>query len=562
MSGFLSRAFNVSYWAIGLSVLLSLILAWYAHDSLWWPNDDGVFAHWAEQINNGEVWGLGVLGVHGGYHSYFNALLLQWFGTDVVVLRYPLVVLGAVQAGLVTWLLRRQGPFVAVLGGVAGVVVGYLFTPVPSPIWYALFFAVAVCALMARSSRTTSHWMALGFLIGLCFMFRHPNALFIGFGWLAYWLYQSRADGSMVGSLLGSWLARAALVAMVAIVLFYQSFVFEPLAFVVYGFAPLALLVLLFRRSTWSLEWFRPLGWVGLGAGAAVMPMAAYQLWHGNLWGWFSTSFFSSGNTPVLAVFDDFTYAAEIAGLAAALTPDAYIIGVLSIVLWGTFFLYPVVVSGTLLSRVWRGAECSDPIQWVAVMYGLVSFYFQIPFYLAGSLPLFILAFLRLLPPHGIVRVLGIGAVCFTVGWSLLTTVPGTAWGITGKAVGETPIPRVSLVYEKINEPLADVFRTVEALSEPDDAIFVYPLDAHIYFSTGRSNPFPFPGTSLFVTDDADLDAVQRQLLEVPVALIVFNAANDYRGPIEAELTEWIESRPEYRFEREVAGHRFYVRVE
>ena len=87
----------------GLLVTLILTTAILLHfyDRFWYPPDEGVYAHAAERVLNGEILNLDIQDIHFGYITQINATALHLFGHNLVSLRYPLVLIGLLQATLI-----------------------------------------------------------------------------------------------------------------------------------------------------------------------------------------------------------------------------------------------------------------------------------------------------------------------------------------------------------------------------------------------------------------------------------------------------------------------------
>lgn len=534
--------------------VLASIMLWSFHDYLWWPHDDGVFAHWAERVLEGDVFGRDVVEIHGGYHTFLNALMFHWFGTDLVVLRYPLVVLGVLQAMMITWLLRRQGAGVAVLGGLLSLALGFLAVPSPAPLWYALFFSVVTVFLLTEFPRQRWAYVSIGLVVGLCFMFRHPNAVFLMMGVALVLLQAAQSDRPQPWSCL----AKTVIALMAAFVLFYSSLVFEPFAFVLFALPVLWLLGRFWRRTGFTTDWLPPILPLGIGFTLAVLPMVVYQLWYGSFWQWFSTSYLASVNFQDMGFFWEMSYFSQVTSLLASVSGENYAIALNSSVLILCLLGAPILLAWS--SGVVRRNELAfSPIVLIALPYAMTAFYYQIYFYLLAGIGLAGIAVLASLPREGRKRSLLIGGAGYVCVWAFLILVQGTSVWFLPDTYQNGGIPRSSLWYEARYEPLADVFATVKANTAPEDAIFSYPQDAHIYFHTERRNLFPFSGTSFFVVTDEQFATLIDELASNPPAMIVWNEENKYNGALERSLTEWVVSQPGYRELEPLAGYRFFV---
>ncbi len=135
-----TRAVDVRL-TIGLvaALLLAALVLGHYHDRFWWAPDDGADMHMAERLLAGEVMHQDIHDVHPGYHNFLNAAALWLFGADIVSLRYPLVAMGLVQAGLIFLLLGARGAIVGVTGALAGTALSLVQFLNPTANWHALF---------------------------------------------------------------------------------------------------------------------------------------------------------------------------------------------------------------------------------------------------------------------------------------------------------------------------------------------------------------------------------------------------------------------------------------
>ena len=89
------------FW-FGLAVTVAsafLILLFY-HDRFWFLRDDGYYAQIAARILAGDVIHRDVQALHTGLIYFANALALKLFGADLLSMRFPLILMGVLQAVL------------------------------------------------------------------------------------------------------------------------------------------------------------------------------------------------------------------------------------------------------------------------------------------------------------------------------------------------------------------------------------------------------------------------------------------------------------------------------
>ena len=134
--------------AFAVAVAFAVVVLGHFHDRFWWPPDEGVFAHVADRVLNGAVLHRDIQEIHFGAIAFANALALRLFGNELVAMRYPLVVLGVVQAALVFLVAAPRGAMVALVASVALTALSFVQFLNPSPHWYALFLIIAAIALL------------------------------------------------------------------------------------------------------------------------------------------------------------------------------------------------------------------------------------------------------------------------------------------------------------------------------------------------------------------------------------------------------------------------------
>ena len=105
--------------AAAVALLATSWLLYTFYDRFWYPPDEGNYAHVAQRILDGETLNLQVQDVHPGYISFVNAAALRLFGSDLVSLRYPLVLAGLVQAAVLFLVFPRDDPWRAAVATVS-----------------------------------------------------------------------------------------------------------------------------------------------------------------------------------------------------------------------------------------------------------------------------------------------------------------------------------------------------------------------------------------------------------------------------------------------------------
>ena len=147
---------NISWRRVLALIAILLIngsLIWFYHDRYWCPQDDGVFAHVAERILDGEVLNRDIEEIHPGYGNFINAGAMAFFGRTLVSLRYPLVLIVLVQSYLIFRLFLPHGLLLAVVASVVPTALGELQFLNPNPHWYCLFAGIAFISFLIQTLR-------------------------------------------------------------------------------------------------------------------------------------------------------------------------------------------------------------------------------------------------------------------------------------------------------------------------------------------------------------------------------------------------------------------------
>ncbi|MFQ5938766.1 MAG: hypothetical protein ACE5KL_01670, partial [Alphaproteobacteria bacterium] len=363
-------------------VFTALVLGYY-HDRFWWPPDEGIDAHVADRILDGEVLNLDVQDIHLGYHNFANALALWLFGDDLVSLRYPLAAMGFLQSLLVFFLLVPRGTLVAATSSVSVTALSLVQFLNPTANWYCLFlFIVIVCALdwLPRDARWRLE--TLGFLVVTLLLFRQLTGVIVAIGVLTYLLCEAPR-----GAKGNDRLAARALVAVMAGGLgAYLLAKTSPLAIVIFGIWPLGVLAWAwFAAAVANRCVLRLIFRFGLGAAAAAAPLALYQVLYGSLAIWFDDTVMAAMALTELGFMERMSYGIFIDHGIRQIFALETVAGVINGLFWTALTLV-AMAHGFLvlrtLSRAGGTGPVLHPLPFLTVFYAVVSVQYQIPIYL------------------------------------------------------------------------------------------------------------------------------------------------------------------------------------
>jgi len=522
------------------------------HDQAWWPPDEGQFVHVADRMLGGEQLHRDIRDHHADHVHWINAGALSLFGRDLLSLRYPLVA-ATLGYGLgVFTLLFRRGAGLAVLTALTATALGFVQFPNPTPNWYGLPLAVlAVACLDARS-----RWrvFAAGLVVGAMFGFRQLTAVFLGLAVLGYLLADARgAPGSGRGRL-----ARGVLGGALTALCAYLGSTTDLLGWVLFGVWPVALLAWSIRAATTPDRAAAGI-LVQLAAGflVALVPMLASHAWHGSLFDWWADVVASAREVPQLSYVAVSSYGHWLRPALDALSLHSSPLGLANAAYWWVLVSLAALTGGLTLRALSRQApegRLDLALPYVASFYALVSVFNQIPIYLYYSVGLSLAGLVWLLAPLGTrVRVglalgvawVGATALAFHAGQPHTRTPKESVAGLRVPLAWNERLPRASLWMEPDQErAYGDLMDQIRARTRAEDAIWVVPNDAVVYFLAGRRNPVDFWNSALGIGGAASEAALLERLRVDPPALIVHARGDKSTTPALLRVLEALQ--PDY----------------
>jgi hypothetical protein len=520
------------------------------HDRFWWPPDDGQYAHIAERMLHGEVHSREILDPHPGYVHFLHVAAFRIFGVDLVSLRYPLATAALLQAMIAFFILRREGVVVASFGSLASTAFGVIQFLNPTPNWYCLLIAVAVAAIFHWPRTVLFRAELVGFLVASSYLFRQLSGVITACGAVALLLLLDSDERSGPRSALVS---RTVLSIITLGFGAYLAASTDLLGFALFGLWPLLLLWLGSRRARLSNRAaLARIARMAAGALVAIAPLVLYHLAHHSLRPWLADTL---GSALTVARFDylrSSSYGTLITGgLDNMLRQRQLAIGVngaYSIVL-------PCVGAITGAVAVWRfwrgGITALPPVTVLAVVYGVVSLFNQIPIYLYYSVGFSFVGLLAVTRgvtqwvATGLIGVLIPIGIWFHAGQSLNRGLGGT---IAGTRIDLVPsgLERGSLQIDDGDRAVyVQLLSLIKGGTRSSEPIFVLPYGPELYFLSGRRNPFPFFVTKIDVTTADDearvLDALSRLRPR-----FVFDVPSDkYHNAQSRAIVEWVKQRYE-----------------
>lgn len=531
-----------------ISGLISLVLLIHYHDCFWYAPDEGVFAYFADLVHQGKIYGVDFHGVQPGYHALWNAFLFDIFGRDLIVLRYPFIVLAALQAAMVSYMLRKQGVFLSLAAGFWVTCFGFLQFINPSANWYAFYLAFFCIFVLLECPRSVWGLLLTGGLIGLCLGLRHPSGVFLGAGVLAYLLFDQEPDRQDKAG--KTHLARFLLLLMLSGLLSYSFVINFDLGGLLYiGIWPVLLtLFILYKRPVCNADALKVVVPCGVGVMAGIAPLFLYQALYGDLSVWLQTSVLNSSRILEMDFFDTHKYYDFVFYAVSDFVTHTSLVTLANAVYW--MALYCIIpLCGALV--VYHGVikkqyEYITPVTVIPLFFGYVSLYYQIPIYLFFSLGLYGIGLLTLLPLKYKNRI-----ALMAVFLSVFSMWHYIAMPLETQGEHKTVSSQIEGASLKINEQSHDQYKGLLAYIDKhttsEDYIFAFPVNPEIYFLSQRKNPTPYISTAISIASDQTYNELLEMLTEKPPRLIISRPEDKYTGVYEERLVSDLVSKLGYK---------------
>lgn len=527
------------------------------HDRFWWPPDEGAYAHVAERILQGDILNRDIQDIHAGYVNFANALAFRLFGVDLVSLRYPLAALAFISSGLVFFLLAPRGPVVAASGAAAMTALSFVQFLNPTAHWYALFLAVLLTAVLAWIPRT-NRWRLplLGFLIVTMVLFRQLSGVLMAIGAVTYLLAED-AQSSPAGAGGDRLLARTVSSVMGVGLLGYLTGRTDPFALLLFGAAPLALIIWTWRNAAaTNRDTLRMIGWLSAGGLAALIPLVAYHAVHGSLLDWIDDTILTAFRLTGLTFFEHarYGYLKQLALLAPKILAPTDPAAALNGLFWITILLL-APANGFLIWRRMASAQLSGalhPVVFLAAFYGLVAVHYQIPIYLLYSASTSLIGLMWLTTSDGTrarIAVAGLTLFLCAVGLHYQAAQPlgrGLAGIFSGTRSAPSDRPALDKASLRITPRDAatyrELIRFIRTRTPAHGAILALPFNPELYFLSGRRNPVRFFNSALGLQSEDDLLALLRTLKSDPPTLVFYRPTDKYNTRLSARAMAFVRA--------------------
>jgi hypothetical protein len=528
-----------------LSLLCVSAIMVHYHDQFWWPVDEGVYAYVAQRANAGDIIYRDLIDLHGGYGNALNTLAFRVFGEDLLSLRYPLVVITALQCIITFVLLKNRGAAVVLVGVLAVAVFSFVQFPNPSANWHALgsFFCLCLCLEKIRRG-SIARLLLAGVIVGLCFFTRQLSGVFLALGLICVLLAEApqNKDGPRAPAILVGGVSFVGLLVYLASKQHLFGMIWG-------GIWPLGLLLLatLRARISWSYAG-QTVGFVMAGFGLAGLPLALWALLNGAFSYWVSDIFL----TALLINGQDFVSQASFLNMLQLAWQNIIsltgTIPTVSGIAW-IFLILSVPALGAIANSDFYRFGSARPSTLLAVFWAIGALHYQIPIYLLFALPAVLIGLLVMRPTRVVMAALTVAsgwALVFQAGQPLERGLSGIVAGYRSVGNIAAEIPRVSLQIPPSDAALYhEVIKTIETTAIPGEPLMTIPMEPELNFITGRKSPVRYYGTPLGLRIESDVyDTIAA--LDAAAPLFVVNRRNDkYLTPLSAQLLEQVKVHSE-----------------
>jgi hypothetical protein len=532
--------------------LFNAVVLIHFHDRFWWPPDEGVYAHTAERMLNGEVLNKDVEEIHTGYTHFIHLASFAAFGTRLVSMRYPLMVAGFLQSILMFLIFAPRNLLVAVAAAVCATAFGVIQFLNPQPSWYCLLFVTAIAFVLTRMRDWRWTIQLVGFLIGLIFFFRQITGVFAAMGVLFYLLTERREES--LGKHTG--LARGLIALMLLGTVGYLLKASNGSGWILIGIWPVLLLgeCVLRPSKTPNKTSLEIVAKLALGFVASGVPILVYHIANKSLSTFFDDTVLRALGIQQLAYLKLANFVVQ-QGYAARIL---FQFGSFQEVVNGFFWLvlpFSTVVTGAWALKLFAKSRSSSdvgPLPILAVFYALVALFQQIPIYFFYMLPMTSAAlfwlFLKVqkrtvLIFATIALAFSAIAIYYQAGQPVTRTLEGILRGNRVALVPATSIKRAGLWVEPESlRTYTALIATIHTNSQPNEAIFVLPYNPELYFLAERRNPFRFWNTAVGIRPGHEEEQVMTLLRTSPPRVVVIAPRDRNNTPISESITAYVRA--------------------
>jgi len=553
-SGGLTRLVTLGALAVSLVVALAILL--HFHNHFWWASGEGAAATAALQLLEGRT-GIGAPGLV----DLVNALAFRIFGIDLVSLRYPLVALTLVQAGLAFTLLAGRGVLPAFAAAL--VMASLTFVQFLSPVaeWYALFLCLLIAAVLSRGrTDLRGDLEGVGFLLAVLAFFQPASGAFAAAGVLTFLLLREVRPAERERAVV----ARGALFLLFAGLALHLRAAADLIPALLFGAAPLLLLGYAFITvGAGNSVVCRMLGRLGVGVLLAAVPFVAFHVFQGTLEAWLLQAVSAATTEPTAGP----GFGPLLLGALEQITGGGRTT-VLNGVFWLVLPLLPAVLGIAILRAIWRDEEAGRaPLPIMACFFAAAMAQHQSPLALFFTTALTLTGLLYLAAGAGrrgryaftcLCLVLALLGLTYQAGRPLSGGWDGMVAGRSKTIVAPLGLPRASLTVAAEEAALYGLLvNLIQANSGDGDRVLALPDNPEVTFLAERPAALPDLRPLIDLNREPAFRAVAGALAQDPPRLLVYRPADWRNTPAVRRLVAGLRGR--YRLLDMAGGFEVYL---
>jgi len=545
-----SRLSNRSFLIAFLFVLVfnTLTLA-YFHNRFWWPPDEGVYAHTAERMLNGEILNKDVEEIHTGYIHFIHVAAFAAFGTKLLSLRYPLMAAAFLQSCFVFLIIAKRDVFIAAVAAGTATAFGAIQYLNPQPSWYCVLFVTLIAFFFTYFPQEKWTIFVVGLLVGFVFLFRQITGVFVAMGVVTY-LLTRKNEHSLIRD---TWLARSLLGVMLVGTVLYVLSATNTSGLILFGIWPIVLLVqAIFYCGTNNRRVLEICAQLAIGFVAASIPILLYHVAHGSLRTFVDDTILRAMAIQQLPYLKLPKYMDQQAIALADVMAFRSFPEVVNGIFWFSLPLIGLVIGGLTLTSLAKHRSATEvgaaPI--LAIFYALVAVFQQIPIYLFYTLPILVAGLFWLslqwrrrsvLALASVAILFSATAIYYDAGQPITRLLIGIIRGQRVALVPATSLDRVGLWVEPDSlKTYQEVIGVIQANSQSNETIFVLPYNPELYFLANRKNPFRFWNTAVGIRPGQEEQHVFDLLKSTPPRVVVIVPGDRNNTPASRRIIEYV----------------------
>ena len=542
------------YASLSITIILNFILLVNFYDATWAPADDGTYAHVGERVLSGEIPNKDFQSMHPGIINFVTAASMWIFGTELVSLRFPLILLGLLQGIMVHVLFARLWPWLGIIASLSLTSLGILQYFNPAAHWYChILFVALIGVLHWTRPFSFGRMLILGYLIGTIFFSRQLTGVIGGIGLLTYLLLESSTSKDVSKQDL---IFSRLLLTLMGVGLTFYFFTHASLSdFLLFGLCPITFILLAgFYTTCNNRETFRIVWQLSFGAFFSLLPLLVYHLINNSISPWMFDTIFRAIHLSQLPVFFQREYGQLV---SISLYTLLNVNGVNSLINGSYLFLLSIMslLNGGLLlwtfvkKRKEGVRECiPSALPLLAMFYAVVSIVYPILIYLHLTVGLSLLGVLWQTYANR-ARIFGLTVAVFLsiVAIYFHAGQPrGQSWDsfMQGEKVATAFVPGLEKFGLEIGiaegETYSELVGFIKQETNHTDTIFVFPNNPEIYFLADRPNPFRFYYLPSGVPNEKEGHAFIQSLKKSPPTLIVFNSGDIHNTDVSVQIAEYV----------------------